>query len=290
LLTRAMIYGIAACCAGFLIRYGGMVSFGQAAFFGLGSYTGLVAQMHGLNEALVVWPLAMGVGGTAAFLVGALSLRVRGMSFIMITLGFAQMVYLVLSSLQPVGAADGLGLAGRNVLAGAPIDAPWSFHLVVLAVALATLALAHRVAQSHLGLVLAGIRQNEQRVLALGYDTNRSRLIAFVAAGAITGLAGALAANFYVFVSPAYLHWIVSGEILVMATLGGLGSLAGGLLGALVFLIAEAVLSDITTYWRIVFGPMVVVAVLFLDKGLYSALNACLLTVFGRVAWLNRSS
>lgn len=275
-LTRGMIYGMAACAVGFTIRYGGMVSFGHAVYFGLGAYTVLAARTSGVAEALAIWPLATLVAVGAALLIGTLALRTRGVSFIMITLGFAQMVFFILSSVQERGGADGLGLKGRSTIGPLSLESTTGFHLVVLVILLIVLGALATVARSPLGLALNGIRQNERRLSALGYDTTRLQLVAFVLSAAITGLAGALAAEFYVFVSPGLLHWIVSGELLVMATLGGLTALTGGLFGAMALLLAEVLLTEFTTYWRMILGPVVIVAVLYLRQGLQPALQKLL--------------
>ena len=275
-LTRAMIYGIAACSLGFIIRHGGMVSFGHAAYFGLGAYVVLIAQLNGYNEALIVWPMAVAVTALAALAIGWLSLQTRAVAFIMITLGFAQMLFWVFSGLQEFGATDGLGLFRRNTLAGMPISRTVTFHFVVLVILVLALGLFRLLSQSAFGLALEGIRQDEKRMVALGYNTGRLQLAAFVVSGAVTGLAGALTANYYLYVSPSYLHWLISGELLVMAALGGLTTLAGGLFGAMALILAEVVLSGWTTYWRIILGPVVILSVLFLRRGIHPALGRLL--------------
>jgi branched-chain amino acid transport system permease protein len=274
--TRGMIYGMAACAVGFIVRYGGMVSFGHAAYFGIGAYTVLIAHLLGTTSALIVWPCAVLAAVLASLFIGALSLRTRGVSFIMITLAFAQMAYFILSSIQEIGGSDGLGLGGRSTLGFVSLEGTAAFHFVVLGLLAGVLLLLSRVARSDFGLALAGIRQNERRLAALGYDTVRLQLSAFALSAAITGLAGALAAEFYMFVSPGHLHWTLSGELLVMATLGGVTTLTGGLFGALALLLAEVLLSELTTYWRVILGPVVIVAVLYLRQGLQPALQKLL--------------
>lgn len=272
-LTRILIYGLAACAVAFLIHHGGMISFGHAGFFGLGGYTVLVADVFGWTDALVIWPAAILVAGLAGFVIGSMSLKTRGVAFIMITLGFAQMVFFIVSSVQAVGASDGLSIAGRNHIAGLPLSDTVTFHFVVLGIFILVLLLFNRVSGSPYGLALRGIGQNERRLVALGFNTNGLQLSAFTLSAAVTGLAGALAANFYLFVSPAFLGWLLSGELLVMAALGGLGALAGGLFGALLIVGVESVLAEYTTYWRIVLGPLVILAVLFFRSGLEPSLK-----------------
>ncbi|HEU0222990.1 MAG TPA: branched-chain amino acid ABC transporter permease [Paracoccaceae bacterium] len=163
---------------------------------------------------------------------------------------------------------------GRDAILGLPIESTQTFHFVVLALLVLVLVLLHRLSQAPFGLALLGIASDERRMTALGFATSRLQLACFVISAGITGLA--LAANFYYFVSPAYLHWIVSGEFLVMVALGGLASLSGGLFGALVLILAEAVLSQYTTYWRILLGPAVILAVLYLRAGVHPALQRLL--------------
>ncbi|QXZ76079.1 branched-chain amino acid ABC transporter permease [Agrobacterium sp. S7/73] len=267
-LTRILVYGLAAGAVGFLIYHGGLVSFGHAAFFGIGGYTVLVAQLSGLNEALIVWPLAALIAAAAGFVIGGMSLKTRGVAFIMITLGFSQMIFFVLSSLPPIGSSDGMGLTERNVLAGYSLAADLSFHFVVVTIVAVCVIFMKMLSRSPFGLALRSIRQNERRVISLGFDTYRIQLAAFIFSAALTGLAGALAANFYLFVSPVFLSWLLSGELLVMAALGGLGPIAGGLFGSALLIGVEAAVSEYTTYWRLFLGPMVILSVLFFKQGL----------------------
>ena len=267
-LTRALIYGLAAISVGFLAGRIGLVSFGHVAYFGIGAYTVLVAHLYGLNEALIVWPLAVVLSAFAGCVFGALALRTRAVAFIMVTLAFAQMVYFVAIGIRAIGGADGLSIAARNTLAGFPLASTAVFHWVVLALTALALAMFAALRLTPYGLALEAIRQNERRVNAVGLNAGRLQFVAFVLSAAVCGLAGALVANHYLFVSPAQLHWIISGDFLVMATLGGLGIAAGGLYGAITLLLAELLFAHYTTYWRIVVGPLVILAVLFLPTGL----------------------
>lgn len=275
-LTRVMIYGMAACAVGFAIRHGGLVSFGHAAFFGMGAYCVLMARNAGYQDALLVWPLALLAVALLALVIGLLSLRTGGVAFIMITLGFAQMVYFVVSGSQSLGAADGLPLFGRDMLAGISLDATEAFHYLVLVALGLVLLVMTRLSRSPAGLALRGIAHDERRMKALGYAPKRLQLTSFVFSAVVAGFAGVLAANFYQFVGPAYLHWLVSGELLVMVALGGIASLSGGLFGALILVLFEAVFSEYTTYWRIFLGPAVILSVLYLHKGVHPALERLL--------------
>ena len=269
LFTRIVIYGLAAQSLDLILGVTGLVSFGHAAFFGLGAYVVAIAASHGLHEVLIVWPLAILVPGAAALVIGALSLRTRGAAFIMITLAFAQMIYFLIASLRAYGADDGLPVSRRNTLL--QFD-PLADHTIFFYLALGLLALTTLLGQHLLrapfGLALMGIRQNERRMAALGFRTFRHKLAAFALGGAIAGLAGALLANHALYVSPQTLHWTTSGQLIVMVVLGGLGTLIGPVLGALAFLFAEDALSAYTPHWQVIFGPLLILVVLFARGGL----------------------
>jgi branched-chain amino acid transport system permease protein len=270
LVTRVMIYGLVALSLDLILGLGGMVSFGHAAWFGLGGYVVAISATHGLEDALVVWPLAVLVAGGAALVVGAISLRTAGVSFIMITLAFAQMIYFLFASLRPYGADDGLAIWRRNLVLGFELlsDHTVFFYLVLAILALALAALL-RLRAARFGLLLRGVRQNEARMTALGFPTFRYKLAAFTLAGSLAGLAGALLANHALYVSPSTLHWTTSGELIVMVVLGGMGSLIGPVLGATGLLLAEEALSARTAHWQAVLGAGLVLAVLFTRQGLF---------------------
>lgn len=270
LVTRIMIYGLAALSLDLILGFGGLVSFGHAAWFGLGAYVVAIGAYHGLAEALLVWPLALVIPGVIALVVGAISLRTSGVSFIMITLAFAQMLFFLIASLRQYGADDGLSVPSRNRIAGFdPLSDHAVFYYTALGILAGALWLGHRLVDSRFGMVLRGIRQNERRMLALGFDTYRYKLAAFAIAGAVAGLAGALLANHTLYVSPQTLHWTTSGELIVMVVLGGMGSLIGPVLGAAGLLFAEETLSAQTEHWQIVLGPLLLLVVLFARGGLF---------------------
>jgi len=285
LATRMLILALAAVSLDLILGYGGMVSFGHAAFVGVGAYVAGILAHHafmgeplmlfglavaGQNEALIVWPLAMLGAGLAAALIGVLSLRTGGVHFIMITLAFAQMLYFLLISLEAYGGDDGLTLWGRNTLAGADVLGDDTlFYYLCLGLLTAVLLGLRRLVDSRFGLVLQGARQNERRMRALGVPVTRYRLAAFTLAGALAGLAGALSVNQAEFVSPDLLHWTRSGELLVVVILGGMGTLIGPVLGALAFMGLEEVLAGITEHWRLILGPVLVLVVLYARAGLH---------------------
>jgi branched-chain amino acid transport system permease protein len=285
LVNRAVIYALAAMALDLVMGYGRLVSFGHGAFLGLGAYTigilgthellgePLIGSWTGSNEALLVWPLAMGVAAAYALVVGALSLRTAGVYFIMITLAFGQLVYYFFISLSAYGGQDGLALWVRNDVAGLDLSVPATFYYVCLGVLAVVLWLLGRVVRSRFGRVIEGCRQNERRMRALGYRPYAYQLAAFVISGAITGLAGALLANHTEFVSPALMHWSRSGELMVIVLLGGLATLVGPIYGALALLVLEEVLVAYTPHWQLVLGPLLILAVLFFRGGLFGALE-----------------
>jgi branched-chain amino acid transport system permease protein len=280
LTTRIAIYAIAAVSLDLILGFGGMVSFGHAAWFGLGGYVVAVAAFHagdgstflglpGSELALVSWPAAIAVAALAALVVGALSLRTSGIHFIMITLAFAQMLYYVVVAIKAYGGDDGLAMARRSVLPGLDVRSPVSFYYLCLACLVAWTLLCNRVVHSRFGLVLQGIRQSERRMLALGYPVYRYKLIAFVIAACGAALAGVLWANSARFVSPDMLSWMKSGEFLVIVILGGSGTLYGPILGAAMLLGLEHALARYTEHWMLILGPTLVLFVLFARRGLY---------------------
>jgi branched-chain amino acid transport system permease protein len=270
--SRALILALFASSLNLLVGAGGMVSLGHAAFYGLGGYTVAVASSRGagtlLEHAALAWPLAMLVGAVFALLIGAISLRTRGVYFIMITLAFAQMLYYVFVSLKVIGGDDGMSLARRSALTVVDLGSDTGFYYAVLALFAAALVLLGRLVRSRFGVVLRGIKDNEVRMESLGYATYRFKLTAFVMAGALAGLAGALMANQNSFVSPGMLHWEQSGIALVMVVLGGLGSPWGGFAGAVAYVVLEELLSGFTRHWQIALGLIMLGVVFLAPRGI----------------------
>ncbi len=268
LASRAMIFGLAALGLDVVVGFGGMISFGHAAYFGLGAYTVAVLARAGVNEALIAWPAAILVASLAGAVIGGLSLRTRGASFIMITLAFAQMIFFIVSGLPILGSSDGLGLARRNTLAGLPLGDANSFHYVVLALLAGMTLWTAFLAQTPFGRTVDGIRQNETRMRALGYDPLQYQIVCFTYGSAVAGLAGALAANQMLFVSPDNLHWITSGTFLVIIILGGLRVPYGPVLGAAVLILLEEFLAELTEHWMLILGPLLIAIVLLGGNGI----------------------
>lgn len=277
-LTRILIFGLFASSLNLLIGLGGMVSFGHAAYFGAGAYTvailsyemslGADAVLPGSSSALIAWPLAALVGAALAFVVGAISLRTRGSYFIMITLAFAQMLYYVFVSLQRYGGDDGISLTTRSHLPGVDLYSDIHFYYTVLVIVVVLLFVLQRLIGSRFGTVVDGLRQNEDRMEAIGYHAYRYKLTCFVIAGGLAGLAGALAVNQTGFASPGLMHWMQSGIVMVMVIIGGVGRLYGGAAGAAVLLLLEEVLSEHTQHWSLVLGVLLLVVVFFAPRGI----------------------
>jgi len=268
--TRVMIFALAASSLNLVVGYGGMISFGHAAFFGAGAYSVAILAQEGVVSALAAWPLAVAVSAACALVIGAVSLRTRGLYFIMITLAFAQMLYYFFVSLKAYGGEDGINLAARSRLPCLDLRDDATFYLVVLALLAVCLYLLKRLAASRFGAVLRGIRENEGRMTALGFPTFRFRLVCFVIAGGVAGLAGALIVNQHGFVSPNLLHWTQSGTLLVMLILGGVGRLYGGVAGAAAMLLLEELLSNWTGYWQFSLGLVLLFVVLRAPGGIGS--------------------
>jgi branched-chain amino acid transport system permease protein len=267
--SRIMIYAIAATSLNLILGYGGMLSFGHAAYLGAGAYTVAILMQEGVASAWIAWPAAMLISAGFATAIGAICLRTRGVYFIMITLAFAQMMYYLFISLRSYGGEDGLTLTSRSVLGfGLDAKSDVTFYYVVLAFLAASVFLLHRLVHARFGRVLEGIRENETRMQAIGFATYRYQLIAFAIAGAVAGLAGALLANQSSFVSPALLHWSQSGTLMIMVILGGVGQLYGGILGAAIYLILEEALSARTIHWQLGLGVVLLAVVLYARGGI----------------------
>ncbi|SEN14811.1 amino acid/amide ABC transporter membrane protein 2, HAAT family [Pseudorhodobacter antarcticus] len=279
LATRILIYAIAAASLNFILGYGGMVSFGHAAFFGVGAYSVGILFAHaggdalwgvvpGSTNLLVTLPVAVVLSGTVAGVIGALSLRTNGVQFIMITLAFAQMLFFFFVSLTPYGGEDGIIIRRSNEFLGLNMRDKAVLYFVILGIAVVFFAGLWRVVNSSFGAVLQGIRQNERRMAALGFAPYRYKLYAFVLAGMGVGLAGALMANFLRFASPDMMHWTKSGEFMIMVILGGVGSFFGPVFGAAAFLVLETYLAGWTEHWQLALGVILLVVVLGTKGGI----------------------
>jgi len=283
LATKAAIFAIAGVGLNIALGYGGLVSFGHAAFFGIGGYAmGILAShaqnytalmewpfvIDGTNSMPIIWLVAILASALAALVIGAFSLRTSGVYFIMITLAFAQMLYFFMISWPTYGGEDGLVIYVRNGFPGLNTLDPIQFFAICFALLCVVLLLVSRLAKSSFGMALGGARQNEERMQAVGVVPYRLYLIAFTLSGAITGLSGALYADLNRFVSPTMFSWQTSGEIMVFIILGGIGRLFGPVVGAALFILLEYVLGGLSEFWHIYLGLILLGVVLFARGGL----------------------
>ena len=285
LFTRIVILAIAAVSLNLIMGFGGMVSFGHAAYLGIGGYIVGILAKEGIDTGFVQWPLALLLSGLFALGVGALSLRTRGVYFIMITLAFAQVVYYVANGLDRYGGDDGLTIQRRSEFGGlVNLSNRTVFYYLCLIFLFATVYGVWRLVNSRFGLVIQGSRSNERRMRAIGFPTFRYKLTCFVIAGVLCGLSGVLLANHTNFISPALMHWTRSGDLIVMAVLGGMGTVFGPVIGAVALLVLEETLphligfvSHIVTgkevaaakeYWQLILGPMLLLIVIYARGGI----------------------
>ncbi|MEY9125128.1 branched-chain amino acid ABC transporter permease [Bradyrhizobium yuanmingense] len=274
LFTRIIILALAAASLNLIMGFAGLMSFGHAAYLGIGGYAvGMLAQ-EGFGSGFIQFPVAVAASAIYALVIGALSLRTRGVYFIMITLAFAQMAYYVASGLARYGGDDGLTIYKRSDFSGLiDLGNRTQFYYLCLACLFGVMLLIWRIVNSRFGLVVQGLRSNEQRMQAIGFPAKRYQLVCFVISGTMCGLAGALLANNTDFVSPAVMYWTRSGDLMVMVILGGMGTLFGPVMGAVVFLLLEELLSQITEYWALILGPLLLLIVLFGRGGIMGALG-----------------
>jgi branched-chain amino acid transport system permease protein len=280
LATKAAIFALAGVGLNLCLGYGGLVSFGHAAFFGIGGYACGVLALHGGNftpiafgipgtsQMLAIWPVAMLAAGLVAVLIGALSLRTTGVYFIMVTLAFAQMVYYFAVAWPQYGGDDGMSFYVRNRFPGLNTLVPIQYFAICAGLLLLALGLSAMITRSRFGLALQAARQNPARTVAVGIRPYKVRLTAFVISAMITGLAGALYADLNRFVSPSMLSWHMSGEIMVFVILGGVGRLCGPVAGAALYILLEHLLGGVSDYWQAPFGVLLLGIVLFAPGGL----------------------
>jgi branched-chain amino acid transport system permease protein len=276
--TRIVIWAIAAISLNMILGYGGMVSFGHAMFFGIGGYAVGILAHHGIASGWIQWPVGIVAAALWAAVIGALSLRTRGLYFIMITLAFAQLVYYLGAGLEAYGGDDGLNISRSRFAGLLDLRDKALFYWLCFALLCGTLWFCSRFANSRFGLVIRGAKSNDLRMTALGFPVFRHRLAAFILSGAFGGLAGILLANEGAYISPAMMSWIKSGDLIVIVVLGGMGTLFGPLYGAIAFFALEESLPPLLDlgrkgwgeYWQIAFGPMLVLVALYAKGGIDS--------------------
>ena len=285
LASRLMILAIAAVSLNLILGHGGMISFGHAAYLGIGAYCVGIPAYYGIHDGYLQFLMAIACSAAFALVTGLICLRTRGVYFIMITMAFSQMVFFAFVSIEEYGGDDGLVIDMRSRFAGlGGIENATTLYYFIFASLLASLYLVHRIMRSRFGMVIEGIRGNERRMQAIGYNTFRYRLACYVIAGALCGYAGALLGNFTNFISPEMMDWTASGELIFMVVLGGTGSLTGSVLGAAAFVLLEEWLSAVTIYWHFLFGALLITVVLFARNGMAGMIDR-----LGRQAW-RRSS
>jgi branched-chain amino acid transport system permease protein len=276
LLRRVMIFAIAAISLNLILGYGGMVSFGHAAYLGIGAYAVGVLDHHGISNGWLQWGIAVGASALVAAAIGSISVRTSGIYFIMITLAFTQMLYYLGVSLAEYGGDDGMRLSVRSQFSGLiDLNDATAFYYLVFVILVLFLYLTHRLVNSRFGLVLQAARSNEARTRAIGISPYPYRLAAFVISGAMCGLAGALLANQTSFLTPEFMNWTRSGELMFMVILGGIASTAGPLLGAAALLLLEDLLQGwsvlpkwVNDHWQLYLGVILVLVVLYARRGL----------------------
>ena len=273
LVRRIMIFAIAAASLNLILGYGGMISFGHAAYLGVGGYAVGVLAHYGVFNGFLQWGLAVGASAIVALAIGAVSIRTSGVYFIMITLAFTQMLYYFGISIDEFGGDDGMRLPSRSRFPGLDLGDANTLYYLVLAILLVVLFLMHRIVESRFGMAIRAANSNEARTRAIGIAPYRYRLAAFVIAGAVCGLAGALLVNHTAYLTPEVMNWTRSGELMFMVILGGMGSVAGPVLGAFALLVLEDLLSGWTAHWQIILGPLLVLSVLFFRRGLSGLLH-----------------
>jgi len=285
LFTRIMIFALAAVGLNLILGYGAMVSFGHAMYMGIGAYAVGMLSFHGIGNGWAHVGVALVAGAVVALAVGAICLRTSGMAFIMITLAFAQMLFFLAVSLRDYGGDDGMQVASRSDFGLFKLSEGYTLYYATYVLLLSALYGAWRLIHSRFGMVLRGCKSNERRMRALGFPTLRYKLAAYVISALVCVLAGVLLANLTRFVAPAYMAWTVSGELIVMTVLGGLGTLVGPVVGAAALLLLEEGLSSlkvgvpsidtlINQHWLGLIGLFIVAVVLVLKQGLYGWLVA----------------
>jgi len=248
--SRIFVYALAATSLNLILGYGGMISFGHAAFVGTGAYVSSIFIAEGVTSAWIGWPAAVAASAVVALAIGAVSLRTRGVYFIMITLGFAQMMFFLVNSMKAYGGDEGLSLRERaSTGLGVDLGSDVAFYYTAFALLAASVYAMHRLAHSRFGRVIQAIRENETRAEAIGFPVYRYKLACFVLAGAAGGLAGVLLASHGKYVNPNVLHWTQSRTLMVMVILGGVGRLWGGVIGAAALLGLEDLIANHRVEW-----------------------------------------
>ena len=273
LMSRIVIFAIAALSLNFILGYGGLVSFGHALYLGLGVYSTAILGFHGIDNGWVHLLASLLICSLTGLLTGSIALRTSGISFIMITLAFAQMFFFLFVSLSQYGGDDGLRLAQGSLFGGSNLAHASTLYYTAFCLLCLSLYACHRLTRSRFGMVIRASKSNEPRMKALGYSTYRYRLAAYVMSAMLCGVAGMLYGNLTQFASPSYMSWTTSGELIVMVMLGGIGTLFGPLIGALAMILTEEGLKLVTEHWMVIFGPLIVIVILTHRQGIAGILQ-----------------
>jgi branched-chain amino acid transport system permease protein len=286
LFSRILIFGLAALGLNLILGYGGMISFGHALYLGIGAYAVGILSSHGIHSGWIHLAAALAVGLVSAVLIGSVCLRTTGMAFIMITLAFTQMLFFLAVSLRKYGGDDGLAIQTRSDFALFSLADNTVLYYTIFAVLLITMYAMRRIVPSRFGMVLRGCKSNERRMIALGFPTFRYRLAAYVLSAIVCVVAGVLLANLTRYVTPSYMQWQVSGELIVMIVLGGMGTLIGPIIGSFSVVLLEEILGSLNfalpwgidaflrKHFLLVIGVFIVLVALTMKQGLYGYLIA----------------
>jgi branched-chain amino acid transport system permease protein len=266
---RILILAIAAVSLNLILGYGGLVSFGHAAYLGIGAYAVGILGFYGITSGWLQWPVAIAASAVVALAIGAVSIRTSGIYFIMITLAFTQMLYYLGISLEEYGGDDGMRLRAKSQFSGLiDLRDPVAFYYLCLALMLIAVYLVYKLVHSRFGMVLRAAKSNDARTRAIGFSPYPYRLAAFVIAGAMCGLSGALYANHTNYITPGLMSWQQSGDIMFMVILGGMATTAGPVLGTFALLMVEELLKGWTQHWQVILGPLLILSVIFFRRGL----------------------
>jgi branched-chain amino acid transport system permease protein len=268
LVRRILILAIAAVSLNLILGYGGLVSFGHAAYLGVGAYAVGILAFYGVTAGWLQWLVAIAASALVALAIGAVSLRTSGLYFIMITLAFTQMLYYLGISIETFGGDDGMRLKARSQFPALDLGDPVASYYAALVLLVVCILVVYKIVNSRFGMVLRASKSNDARSRALGFSPYPYRLAAFVISGAMCGLAGALYANHTNYITPGLMSWLQSGDLMFMVILGGMASTAGPVLGAFALILVEEVLKGWTEHWQAVLGPLLVLSVLFFRRGL----------------------
>jgi branched-chain amino acid transport system permease protein len=275
LFARILIFALAALSLELTLSYGGMISFGHALYIGIGAYCVGLLSHYSIDIGWIHLAATLVCSAMVAAATGVICLRTSGLGFLMITFAFGQMFYFLVVSLKSYGGDEGLPIVTRSDFGSwLNFNSVVTLYYIAFGFLVGTLYFFHRLIKSEFGLILRGCKSNEPRVRALGISPFWYKLSAYVISAMVCGVAGMLLANLTKFASPEYMSWVRSGDLIVMVILGGMNSLMGGVVGAIVLLLFEETLSSWTQHWMVILGPLIVMMTLCAKQGLYGSILA----------------